>query len=68
MLLKSIISKLLKIDKKDLHQPKSFWSTFKNAYLRRRNLKKFWHKLDKTNLSEEIIKITDVFIESESVL
>ena len=66
MLLKSTISKLLKIDKKDLHQPKSLWSTFKNAYLRRRNLKKFWHKLDKTNLSEEIIKITDVFIESES--
>ena len=26
---------------------KSFWSTFKNAYLKRKNLKKFWKKLDK---------------------
>ena len=50
MLLKSTISKITKIDKKNLHQPKSFWSTFKNAYLRNRNFKKFWHQLDKTNL------------------
>ena len=35
---------------------KSFWSTFKNAYLRQKNLKKFWMKLDKTNLPEELIK------------
>ena len=61
-----LISKLLNIDKTELHQPKSIWSTFKNAYLRRRNLKKFWRKLDKKNLPEELIKITDLFIKSES--
>ena len=51
-----------------LHKPKSFWSTFKNAYLRRRNLKKFWFRLKKNNLPEELIKITDQFIQSESYL
>ena len=66
MLLKSTISKIAKIDKKNLHQPKSFWSTFKNAYLRNRNFKKFWHQLDKTNLSNEIVDITNRFIKSES--
>ena len=66
MLSKSIISKLVNINKEDLHQPKSIWSTFKNAYLKRKNLKKFWKKLDKKNLSDEIIKITDLFINSES--
>ena len=61
-----MISKLLNIDKTELHQPRSFWSTFKNAYLRRRNFKKFWYSLDKKNLSEELIKITDLFVKSES--
>ena len=51
-----------------LHKPKSFWSTFKNAYLRRRNLKKFWFRLNKNNLPEELIKITDSFMKSESYL
>ena len=49
-----------------MHQPKSIWSTFKNAYLRRKNFKKFWNGLDKKNLSDEIIKITDLFVNSES--
>ena len=35
-----MISKLLNIDKTELHQPRSIWSTFKNAYLRRKNFKK----------------------------
>ena len=61
-----MLSKLANINKEDLHQPKSIWSTFKNAYLKRKNLKKFWQKLDKKNLSDEIIKITDLFIKSES--
>ena len=61
-----LISKLLNIDKTELHQPRSIWSTFKNAYLRRKNLKKFWRKLDKKNLPEELIKISDLFIKSES--
>ena len=42
-----MLSKLANINKEDLHQPKSIWSTFKNAYLKRKNLKKFWKKLDK---------------------
>ena len=46
-----LISKLLNISKTELHQPKSIWSTFKNAYLRRKNFKKFWNGLDKKNLS-----------------
>ena len=53
MLSKSIISKLVNINKEDLHQPKSIWSTFKNAYLKRKNLKKFWKKLDKKSLSDD---------------
>ena len=61
-----LISKLINIDKTELHQPKSIWSTFKNAYLRRKNLKKFWRKLDKKNLPEELIKISNLFIKSES--
>ena len=61
-----LISKLLNISKTELHQPRSIWSTFKNAYLRRKNLKKFWKKLDKKNLPEELIKISDLFFKSES--
>ena len=57
-----LISKLINIDKTELHQPKSIWSTFKNAYLRRKNLKKFWKTLDKKNLPEELIKISDLFL------
>ena len=33
---------------------KTFWSTFKNAYLRSKNLKNFWNNLDKKNLSNEL--------------
>ena len=61
-----MLSKLLNIDKKEIHQPRSIWSTFKNAYLRKKNLKKFWQKLDKKNLPNELIKISNLFIKSES--
>jgi len=61
-----MLSKLLNINKAELHQPRSVWSTFKNAYLRRKNFKKFWKTLDKTNLTDELIKITDMFVKSES--
>ena len=63
-----MLTKLLNINKTELHQPRSVWSTFKNAYLRRRNFKKFWHNLDKSNLSNELIKITNIFVESESYI
>jgi len=61
-----MLSKLLNINTPDLHPPKSLWSTFKNAYVKRKNFKKFWKNLNKKNLPEEIIKITDFFVESES--
>ncbi len=61
-----MLSKLLNINKTEIHQPRSVWSTFKNAYLRRKNLKKFWYKLDKKNLPQEIVNITDLFVKSES--
>ena len=60
-----MLFKFLKIGT-TLHKPKSIWSTFKNAYLRRRNLKKFWLKLNKNKLPNELIVMTDLFIQSES--
>ena len=61
-----MLNKLLNINKMELHQPKSVWSTFKNAYLRRRDFRKFWKQLDKKNLPEDIIKVTNIFVDSES--
>ena len=46
--------------------PKSVWSTFKNAYLRKRNLRSFWNKLDKKNLSQELMNTMNCFLLSES--
>ena len=45
---------------------KSFWGTFKNAYLKSRNLKKFWRNFDKKNLSKEVIDTFDIYLNSES--
>ena len=45
---------------------KSLWGNFKNAYLRRRNLKKFWNKLDKKNLPKDIIDTFNIYINSPS--
>lgn len=45
---------------------KTIWSTFKNAYLRSKNLKRFWNKLDKKNLTEEFIETFDLYLESSS--
>ena len=45
---------------------KTIWSTFKNAYLRSKNLKKFWSKLDKKNLPEELIETFNLYLESSS--
>ncbi len=45
---------------------KSFWGTFKNAYLKSRNLKRFWKNLDKKNLSNELINTFDIYLNSES--
>ena len=61
-----MLFKFLKKKETSLHKSKSFWSTFKNAYLRQKNLKKFWLNLDKKNLSPEVVKITNLFMNSES--
>ena len=45
---------------------KSFWSTFKNAYLRSKDLKKFWSEFDKKNLTEELIITFNLYLDSES--
>ena len=45
---------------------KSLWGIFKNAYLRQRNLKKFWKKLDKTNLPKELIETFNLYLISAS--
>jgi len=45
---------------------KSLWSTFKNAYLRQKNLKSFWKKLDKTNLPTELIETFEIYLDSAS--
>ena len=45
---------------------KTFWSTFKNAYLRSRNLRKFWKNIEKKNLSRELIETFDIYLTSES--
>jgi putative sugar O-methyltransferase len=45
---------------------RSIWSTFKNAYLRNHNLKSFWNKLNKENLTKDLIKTFDLFVNSKS--
>ena len=44
----------------------SWWGTFKNSYLKTQNLKKFYKKLDKTNLQPELKETTNLFLKSES--
>ena len=44
----------------------SFWSTFKKAYLKSRNLKKIWNKLDKSNLPSELVETFNLYLNSES--
>ena len=45
---------------------KSLWGTFKNAYLRQKNLKKFWNKLDKSKLPKDLIETFNLYINSPS--
>ncbi len=45
---------------------KSLWSSFKNSYLRSRDLKKYWEKLKKDNLSKDLIDTFNLYINSES--
>jgi len=45
---------------------KSIWSTFKKAYLIKKNFKKFWKNFDKSKIDKELIEITNKFLNSES--
>ena len=45
---------------------KSLWGTFKNAYIKNKNLKKFWQKLDKTNLPKDLVETFTIYINSPS--
>ncbi len=62
--------KFLKPEKKyniTLQSPsKSFWSTFKKAYIYRKNFKSFWNKLNKKNLPKELSYYTEIFVNSPS--
>ena len=48
------------------NKTKSLWSTFKNAYLRNRNLKSFWNNLDKKNIPADFVIVMNLFINSKS--
>jgi putative sugar O-methyltransferase len=45
---------------------KSWWSTFKNSHIKSHNLKKFYEKLDKKNISDELNQTLNFFVNSES--
>ena len=45
---------------------KSLWGNFKNAYLRQRDLKKFWKKLNKDNLPKDLVDTFNLYINSPS--
>ena len=55
---------MLKVELQSKKQ--SLWSTFKKAYLRSKNLKKIWKNLDKSNLSKDLVKTFDLYLNSES--
>ena len=44
----------------------SWWSTFKNSYLKSHNLKKFYKNFDNKKLDEELNQTIEVFIDSAS--
>ena len=47
---------------------KSFWSTFKKAFLTKKNFKKYWNDLDKSSLPEELVNLTTIFVNSKSYI
>lgn len=61
-----MLSKIFKNKGTDLHKRKSLWATLKNAYIKKKNFKKIWYNLDKTNIPKDVIEVTDIFVKSES--
>tara|TARA_X000000368_G_scaffold116827_1_gene91232 strand:- start:759 stop:1901 length:1143 start_codon:yes stop_codon:yes gene_type:complete len=45
---------------------KSLWSTFKKAFLIKKDFKSFWKNLDKALLPKELVNLTSSFVESKS--
>ncbi len=45
---------------------KSFWTTFKKAFLIKKDFKSFWKNLNKDNLPKELVEITNQFLKTES--
>jgi len=45
---------------------KSFWSRFKNAYIKNVSFKSFWNKLDKKKVDKELSEMIDFFLNSKS--
>lgn len=55
-----------KFDIKLQSPSKSFWSTFRKAYISKRDFKNFWLKLDKKNLPKSLVINTNNFVNSPS--
>ena len=55
-----------KFDIKLQSPSKSFWSTFKKAFLVKKDFKNFWKNLEKSNLPDELRELTSKFVNSES--
>jgi putative sugar O-methyltransferase len=45
---------------------KSFWSKWRNAYLKDANFKKFWKKTNKENLDKDLVDLVNYYISSKS--
>ncbi|OUW73727.1 MAG: hypothetical protein CBD76_02715 [Pelagibacteraceae bacterium TMED216] len=45
---------------------KSLWTTFKKAFVSKKNFKSYWKKINKDNLPKDLVLITEKFLETES--
>ena len=48
------------------HRKKSFWSKIKGAYIKKYNVKKFWKKIKINKIDDDLKKLVDYYIFSES--
>ena len=57
---------LIYIMNENWFKEKSLWSRFKNAYLKDANFKKYWNKLEKKNIDNNLVEILDFYVNSDS--
>ena len=57
---------LIYIMNENWFKEKSLWSRFRNAYLKDANFKKYWKNLKKKNIGDDLSKILDFYVNSES--